>query len=142
MTRWIGNINIEVNLLVVSPTSHHPTPSEIILYNPHAADFAVNRFQTQVKYKSSEITTDGGRRPLSLLPAVSWARVCSFLLRLCGVDQSTQTEATFGPDLDVIVYCGGGTAGPTGLAVGVGRLSECRPNHPTVAVRQRVWPVG
>eukprot|EP00752_Nemacystus_decipiens_P004014 g3677.t1 len=35
------------------------------------------------------------------------------LRRLC--------EATFGPDLDVIVYCGGGTAGPTGLAVGVGR---------------------
>ncbi|CAN0263147.1 unnamed protein product [Ectocarpus sp. 6 AP-2014] len=35
------------------------------------------------------------------------------LRRLC--------EATFGSELDVIVYCGGGTAGPTGLAVGVGR---------------------
>ncbi|CAM9242402.1 unnamed protein product [Scytosiphon promiscuus] len=35
------------------------------------------------------------------------------LRRLC--------EATFGPDLEVIVYCGGGTSGPTGLAVGVGR---------------------
>ncbi|CAM9199817.1 unnamed protein product [Ascophyllum nodosum] len=35
------------------------------------------------------------------------------LRRLC--------EATFGEDLGVIVYCGGGKAGPTGLAVGVGR---------------------
>ncbi|CAM9890630.1 unnamed protein product [Pylaiella littoralis] len=35
------------------------------------------------------------------------------LRRLC--------EATFGSELDVVVYCGGGTAGPTGLAVGVGR---------------------
>lgn len=35
------------------------------------------------------------------------------LRRLC--------EATFRQDLEVIVYCGGGKAGPTGLAVGVGR---------------------
>ncbi|CAM9223832.1 unnamed protein product [Sphacelaria rigidula] len=35
------------------------------------------------------------------------------LRRLC--------EATFKQDLKIIVYCGGGTAGPTGLAVGVGR---------------------
>ena len=35
-------------------------------------------------------------------------------------------EATFKQDLEVVVYCGGGTAGPTGLAVGVGRRGETK----------------
>lgn len=49
----------------------------------------------------------------------------------CAIDSAKPlSEATFGSELDVIVYCGGGTAGPTGLAVGVGRQSEF-PGHRT-----------
>jgi len=62
------------------------------------------------------------RFAFACLCGVAWCGVACvhtrFAARLRRVERP---DATFGPELESIVYCGGGRAGPTGLAVGVGR---------------------